>query len=212
MKTTKVIFRYSWIYDQQQKGFYEDRVKLGYTRNMPEKYPTSEEIKEYIEKVKNIWIDLEEKILQEFCHITGFEWQNDTTICYVVGYSIPFSDPLTVPMYKEYPDWFIDNLTHELLHRFLHENYNQHNLQKYWSFVDEKYADLSELARYHLIIHAIHTAIYLKFFDQQRVNRNIEMMSGAKEYKISWDKVKEEGYEKIIRDFRENLGEGFTSK
>lgn len=192
----KIIFRYSWIYDQNWKKW----IKLYDKKN--KKYPTYKEIQNYIKKVEKLWWKDEKKILMEFSKVMGLKWREKTVTCYVVGECRPFSDPLTLGIYKK-PDYFIDVLVHELIHQLLIQN--EINNRNVWKYFHEKYkADLFN-TRIHIPVHALHWHIFLKFFGKKRLKREIRVVSKALDYKKAWDIVEKEGYENIIKEFKKRV-------
>jgi hypothetical protein len=50
-------------------------------------------------------------------------------------------------------------------------------------------------------LHAFHSHIYLKFFDEERLKQDIKRVKKLKDYRKSWEIVEREGYEKIINEF-----------
>jgi len=187
----KVIFRYSWIYDQRWKKWMEEVSK----------YPSTEEVLNYIKEVEKLWRKNERKIFKELSRVTGLRWKSKIIYCYVVGKCKPFSDPLTMPVYKE-KDYFIDVLVHELIHRLLSEEGNKEKTRKVLSYIKRKYKNESEKTKLHVLIHAIHWHIYLKFFDEKRLKRNIKLVRFSKDYSRAWKIVEKEGYERIIKKLK----------
>jgi hypothetical protein len=191
----KIVFKYSWIYDQNWKEW----IKI-YRRI--DKYPTERQILNYIKKVEKLWRKYEKKILKEISSITGLKWKSKLICCYVVGRCIPFSDPLTLPIYEKNQDYFIDTLVHELIHQLFTQN--SEKLRKAWKYIERKYKNESFKTRIHIPLHAIHTHIYLKFFGEERLRRDVEAISFLPDYKRSWEIVQKEGYKKIIQEFVRN--------
>ena len=150
----KVIFRYSWIYDEQWKNLTNRKTSW----NKP--YPSAKKIQKFIKKAGKLWHKDERQVLQTMEKITGLKWKKDVT-CYVVGNCIPFSEPLTLPVIEKYPDYFIDTLVHELLHQFLFIQ-NESETKKAWSFIFQKYRKESLNTKIHIPVHAVHKNIYLK--------------------------------------------------
>src|SRR5438067_1775739 len=110
MKTPRVEFTYSWIYDHNWQTW------LGWRNKKKIKSPSPREVQNYIKKVEPLWRKHEKKILSELARVTGLSWHDKTIRCYVIGRCIPFSEPLTMYMAKNTND-FIDDLTHELIHQ-----------------------------------------------------------------------------------------------
>jgi len=196
--TPKIIFKYSWIYDQNWKMWiknYKFAKEYG-------QYPSTKEILDYIPKINKLWEKDEEKVLKELSKITGIKWEEKIIKCYVVGQCIPFSDPLTLSLYRR-SDYFIDVLTHELIHRLFCQSIK--GTKKAWEHIHKNYKNYPHKVRIHIILHAIHTHVFLKFFGEQRLEREIRIMSKLSDYKQAWDIVKKEGYQNIINGFKEKI-------
>jgi len=189
----KIIFDYSWIYDEIWKEVWilkKEKIK---------EYPSTKKILNYIKKVEKLWKKEEKKILQELSKITHLEWKSKIINCYVVGKRRPFSSPLTMPIYEKHPDYFIDVLIHELIHNLFFPNYKK--MEKAWKYIERKYKTKSKITKIHIPLHAVHSHIYLKFYSEKRLKRDIEHISRFPEYKKSWDIVQKEGYKNIINEF-----------
>ncbi len=111
-----------------------------------------------------------------------------------------FSDPLTLRIYNK-TDYCVDVLIHELIHQLLTQN--EAGNWNVWKYFHEKYKAESFKTRIHIPVHAIHWYIYLKFFSEKRLKRDIELDSKHFEYKKSWDIVAKEGYLNIIQNLKE---------
>lgn len=199
MNVPKIIFRYSWIYDEIWK---EGKKKY---RKKIQEYPSPKQILNYIEKVEKLWRSDEKKILSELSKITRLKWKSDYIYCYIVGRCRPFSDPLTIPVYKKL-DYFIDVLIHELIHQLFIQDGNLEKAKKAWNYIDRKYKKESRKTKNHILLHAIHSHIYLKFFNEKRLKRDIGTISFLPDYKKSWEIVQKEGYENIIQEFVKRIG------
>ncbi|UZE93066.1 MAG: hypothetical protein ACKKMV_02755 [Candidatus Nealsonbacteria bacterium] len=189
----KIVFKYSWIYDQNWKEWikiYKKKVK---------NYPSTRKILNYIKKIERLWRKEEKKVLQELSKITHLQWKEKSIICYVVGKCRPFSVPLTMSVYENYPeDYFIDVLIHELIHNLFYQNYKR--TEKGWEYIYRKYKKESGKTKHHILLHAIHSHIYLKFYDKKRLKRDIDSLP-ISDYKRSWQIVQKEGYQNIITEF-----------
>ena len=193
----KVVFKYSWIYDQNWKTwikFYK-RIK---------NYPSTRRILNYIPKIEKLWRKDEKKILKELSKVSGLEWKSKTICCYVVGRCIPFSDPLTLPVYTK-EDYFIDVLVHELIHQLFTQEGNMEKSKKRGLTSTEGIEKNHKKTRIHIPLYAIHSHIYLKFFGIERLNRDKRLMNCLSEYKRAWEIVEKEGYEKIINEFKNRI-------
>ena len=197
--TPKIIFKYSWIYDQKWKEW----IKT-YERKTG-RYPGTNRILNYTKKVEKLWRRDEKKILGELSEITGLKWKSEFIHCYVVGRCIPFSDPLTLPVYDKYPDYFIDTLIHELIHQLFTQEGNEKKSEKARNYINRKYRKEPTKTRIHIPLHAFHSHIYLKFFNEKRLNRDIKLISHLPEYKRSWEIVQKDGYEKIMGEFKKRI-------
>jgi len=192
-KIPKIIFKYSWIYDQIWKEMPSGK-KI-------KKYPSQRKILNYIKKIEKLWRKVEKKILQELSTVTHLKWGVKSINCYVVGRCKPFSDPLTIPIYEKLPDYFIDVLTHELIHNLFIQPENCKKSKKAWRYFHQKYKKFSRNTRIHIPLHAIHSHIYYKFFNEKRLKRDIKFISFLPDYKKSWQIVQKEGYKNIINEF-----------
>jgi len=186
-----VIFKYSWIYDQTWKE--------GLIGKKSKKYPSSRRILNYIKKVEKLWRKEKKRVLLELSKITHLGWKSKVIYCYVVGRCRPFSDPLTMPIYEKYPDYFIDVLTHELIHQLFIQN--EKELEKSWHYIWRKYKRETDNTKIHIPLHAIHSHIYYKFFNEKRIKRDIKFISFLPDYKKSWQIVQKEYYQNIINEF-----------
>lgn len=185
----RIIFKYSWIYDQ----IWKTRLNNNFKRL--DKYPSPNEIKEYIELQRIKWAKYETKILSEISKITGLEWQEDKIYCYIVGFCTAFSDPLTLSMKANKN--FIDTLAHELIHQI--QIQNSKKLLKSYTSLKAKYPNESILTINHIILFAVYMKLYLKLFDRKRLQKN--KPSKNQEYVKAWQIVEKEGSENILEGF-----------
>lgn len=196
MLLPKIIFKYSWIYDQHWKGIYDKEKD----------YPSDEEICNSIKKVEKLWRKNEKRILKELSIISGLSWKEKSITCYVVGRCIPFSDPLTIKVYKEYPlNYSIDVLTHELIHQLFTQSDNTQKSKKAWGYFHKKYKNEKFNAIIHIPVYAMHSHVISKYFGEKRLEREIESLSYLSDYKKAWDIVKEEGCQNIIKAFNKRV-------
>lgn len=191
--TPKIIFKYSWVYDQNWKKW----IKL-YDKSS-KKYPSYYEIQRYIKKVEKLWREDEEKVLIELSKKMGLKWKEKTIACYIVGRCREFSDPLTMPIHYK-PDYFIDVLVHELIHQLLIQN--EGVCWSAWKYFHEKYKDDEFNTRIHVPVHALHWHIFMRFFGEKNLKRELKIMGKYPDYKRAWDIVRQEGYGSIIKEFK----------
>lgn len=194
MVIPKVEFRYSPIYDECFRKF-----------SKKTNYPSKDKILKFISNIKRIWVKEENKVLNELSKVSHLKWDNKPILCYVVGRCIPFSDPLTLPVMDEYPDYFIDNLLHELIHILLTQKDNLKKSKKAWQYFNRKYKKESYTTKIHVPTHAFHKHIYLKLYNNKRLERDIKLISKLPSYKKSWDIVNKEGYKEVINNFTKRL-------
>jgi len=192
----KIEFVYSWIYNEKYRTSENIQIML---KKENKKYPSSSKITGYISKVEKIWRKKEKKILAKIAKIIGFKWKEEKIKCYVIGFGISFSNPLTVRLFSNTND-FIDTLTHEMIHQIQSQNSNKY--QKWRRYVDKAYKKETEVTKRHIFLHAVHKMVYLDLFDKKRLERNIKKDDIKPDYKRSWEIVNKEGYENIINKFK----------
>ncbi|MEK6928574.1 MAG: hypothetical protein AABW65_01290 [Nanoarchaeota archaeon] len=192
-------FRYSWIYDQNMREWSKS-MKFG-----QEKYPNQQKVMEYIPKVERLWRKKEKTILKELSKISKLSWKEKKIICYIVGRSLPFSDPLTLPIYQKHINRSIDVLVHELIHQLFTQEGNTEKSEKSWNYIWRKYKKYSIRTKVHVPLHAIHEHIYKKFFDERRLKIEIWITKNYPDYKNAWDIVQKEGYKNILQEWRSRI-------
>jgi len=200
----KIEFRYSWIYDQNYSRYLWVQKAL---KKQKRKYPSYKKIEKYIKSIEKIWKKHESKILIELPKITKLKWKDKKIICYVVGYCIPFSDPLTMPIYQKNKDKFIDVLIHELIHQLFTQEGNLKTAENSWKFIYDKYKKETKTTKIHIPLHAIHSKIYLRFFNKRRLLRDYEDKKRFEDYRKSWNIVNKKGYQNIINEFTRRIRE-----
>lgn len=189
----KIIFKYSWIYNQIWKEGWLIQNKK------PKSYPSPQKILNYIKKIKEVWKKEEKKVLQELSKVSHLKWKSKFIDCYVVGRCRPFSYPLTMPIYEKHPDYFIDVLIHELIHNLFIQN--DKKIEKAWRYFEKKYKKESKITKNHIILFSIYSGIYLKLYSKKRLKRHIQWIGSLPNYKRSWEIVQREGYDNIIKEF-----------
>lgn len=192
----KIEFVYSRVYDDMQRNSAILQRKLKLEK---EKYPTRKEIINYMKKINKLWKKYEDKILKKISKITGLKWKENKIKCYIVGIIRPFSDPLTIRLYKDKND-FIDTLVHELIHQIQIQNVKK--MKKWLIYIDKNYKNESILTKNHILLHAVHTKIYETIFSKKRLLRDINK-SKIQDYKRAWDIVIKEGADNIIKCFKQ---------
>ena len=190
----KIVFRHSHAYDHVFKDI--SRV---------EKYPNEKEVTRYIKEVQKIWNKLERKILIEIERISRLKFNDKKIVCYVVGRTIPFHDPLTIPVYWKDHNYFIDTLIHELIHILFTQEGNLIKAKKSWKYIFTKYKNETFDTKIHIPLHAIHTHIYTIFFSMDRLEHDIIELYNLRAYRRSWEIVNKDGYQEIIKEFVERI-------
>jgi hypothetical protein len=196
----KINFVYSWIYDLHWKEQFKKNPPKFALKN----YPSPKRIRSYLDEIKPLWKKSERKILTELSKVSGLKWKEKEIKAYIVGTSYPFSDPLTMPIYNK-REWFIDVLTHELIHQLFTQEGNFEKSNNSWKYIDKKWKNESHSTRIHIPLHAIHKHLYLKFFGKGRLKREQKIMGKHKTYSNSWKIVEREGHEKIVKEFKKRL-------
>jgi len=202
LKIPEIEFRYSWIYDEQYRS---DIKIIRELKKLNMKYPSYKTISNYMKKIESSWKHKRELILKELSNISGLDWKDDKIICYVVGYGIPFSDPLTIPVYKNDIDYGIYVLTHELIHQLFIQVGNMEKSKKSWSYIWNKYKEQSVTTKIHIPLHAIQSYLYRKNFGEKLIKKDKMRMKKRIDYSNSWKIVEMEGCENIIKEFRRRI-------
>ncbi|MEK6916085.1 MAG: hypothetical protein AABW89_06100 [Nanoarchaeota archaeon] len=197
----KIEFRYSYIYDDVYRHSVEIKEFL---KRADKKYPSPYEIIKFLDGLRNAWKNQGERILKTINKVSGLKWSDKTMVCYVVGFCRPMSDPLTIKFCKDI-DHTIDILTHELIHN-IQLSVDNKKWNKWLKYLDFNYRNESKTTKDHILLNAFHTEIYLKLFDSERLERDIENSHISPDYLKSWKIVEKEGHEKIINKFKKVIG------
>jgi hypothetical protein len=181
MNLPKIIFRRSWVYDQALAR--------------PENWEKPEEhLEGLVVKLQNDWEEWGDKILREISEILKLSWHEKEIVAYVSYGVIPFSDPLTLNTGSD-----IHTVTHELIHRIMIESENWPTFGPKWKRYWDKYSYESETFRYETAVHAVHLKVMKKLFDYSVIEKEIGTVKDP-EYVKSWDFIKENGPETIIKE------------
>lgn len=192
MVVPRVYFLYSWVYDDEHRKFYNNYIK---------QYPSKKKTENYIKEIEKIWRGMENKIFKDISRIAGLKWKWKNIVCYVVGYGSPISDPLTLPIYQNDGKLFIETLTHELIHQLLLQNSGLEKYDRTWNHIYKKESDNVKIE---VVVFAIQSHIYLKFFGEKRLKKDIQMCKNwkLKDHIRAWEIVQRDGYENIVNEFR----------
>jgi hypothetical protein len=207
----KIDFKWSWIYESV---VHNPTVKEEFDYEEYEKFVSS-----FSRKIKHIWKEKEKEIFSYCEEITGLKWKKKEIPAYFIKISslAPISDPLTIPIQLEMedeiislsPDRFIDMLIHEIIHNLFIQN--EKEMGDYFDFILKKYENEEFDTSIHLLLHAIHKKIFLKYFEKERLENEIEMNSYYPAYKRSWEIVNEVGEDEIIKEFKDYI-KGFPKE
>jgi len=201
----KINFKWSFIY--QEEIHLPKSIK--YNREFSEKY-----VKNFIKEVSGKWEKIGNDILKYMEDITNLKWKKSEIECYVIEVSQfgPISDPLTIPISLFCKDQisslsvdrFIDMLIHELIHNLFVQNEDK-IMDNYFNYLIKKYKGVGWNAAIHVPVHAIHKEIFMKFFDNKRLQSEIDACSYYPEYSKAWEIVMKEGSKRIIKTMKKFL-------
>lgn len=165
-------------------------------------YPSPGEVQKYIEMVRPIWSSRERKILSAISGIVRLEWMEKEIKCYVVGSCVPFSDPLTMTVYKD-KERFIDTLTHELIHQIEVQNADEPGYRTYRKFLADRYNGEPQITMNHILLFAVYMQLYSDLYGARGLARARKEFSGLNNppYMRAWQVVRKEGYGNVIKDF-----------
>ncbi len=196
-KTYCVAFRYSQIYDEQCRAAFE----LSPKHERP--YPAAKTIMAFMRRLEKEWRRDEQGVLNAIQRFSGIRWTTGEHVCYVVGSGIPFSDPLTMPVFAPQApiDYASDVLCHELIHRNLIEPSFSARWKKISVKLKRQYPKDTENALVHVLVHAIHEQIFLSLFSEERLRRDKRIMFVHPDYRRAWEIVEEVGAKKIIATY-----------
>jgi hypothetical protein len=195
MKSPKIIFAYSKVYDKTLNNLIEKSGDSA-TSTDPSISPM-----EYITKIGEEWEKISENVFNEISYILNLDWKEEKIKCYLIRKGICFSDPLTIKYFKD-TKRFLEVLSHELIHIILTQNIEktQGGIKK----LNEIYSDLTQKARTHIIVHAVLKKVLEKHLGKNSLERDIKLVSKIEDYKKAWDIVLEKGENNIIKKFVEN--------
>ena len=201
MNVPRIIFKYSRIYDEFLRLMRKDEDK---------NYPSRKEILNYIKEVIEIWSKDESRIFKEVSKVIGLEWKEKFIYCYIVTEGkFSLSDPMTLVVYRKGSfrdlDVFVDYLVHESIHRIFSARDNFLSCKEAWDYINRKYKKETRKTRIHIMVHAVHEHIYLKFYSKKRLERDIKWAKKHKDYRRAWEIVQGEGYDNIIKEFKKRI-------
>lgn len=200
MPNPKIEFRYSGIYDDIYRNKEEIQEHL---LRSEETYPTREQVVSYKESAEKAWKKEGTKILNEISRLTKLKWKDEKIICYVIGFGRPFSDPLTIRMYKNSKRKFIDTLTHELIHQI--QEQNSLKVEKWLKELVVEFKDEEMLTINQILTLAVHWKIFEKLYSKRALNNEIKRYENSPAYRRAWEIVKQRTPDKILKSFYKTI-------
>lgn len=163
----------------------------------------------YMEKVvkayQKAWKPHEKEILTAMCDVLDLTFRQNIVDVYIAPWFSAFSNPLVVGV-KYKPDYFIDVLTHELIHRLLTDNTDMtdsYKLKNEWIKMFGKKHSFK--TRIHIPVHAVLKYIYLDVLNEpQRLERDMEECKKWEGYSEAWDYVNAHDYKEIIENLKQS--------
>lgn len=185
----KMEFRYSWVYDQENRLRFTDPL-----------YPSGDEIREYIEEVRDAWGPRQRTLLNSISRISGLPWREDVIVCYVVGRGVPMSDPLTLPVYKGRAGLFIEKLAYELTERLLMHSRNLEARNSFWEEMFRSMSNDGVKVSYMVPVNAIYRGIQSRYLGSGGSEESLATTN--LDYRRAWEIVNNIGHREIIERFR----------
>jgi len=160
--------------------------------------PTEAVFKRKIRALESRWSKWGALITAELNKVAGLTWPEQDIRCYITaGTRMSFSHPLTLKLHSSMDDTF-DTFTHELIHRLLNNPYHPKRFKKARADLMEEYKNESLTTRHHILLHAIHSHILMKFFGLKRLQRATAFVKNP-DYIRSWEIVNGLGYQNILK-------------
>lgn len=165
---------------------------------------TDEFALETIQRYYDAWKPYESTILTGMCELTGLAFRQNIIDVYVAPFYYSISDPLIIGTKYE-ADRAVEVLAHELMHRLLTDNTDNHYLA---NFTDEWRkmfgGEHSHNTLVHIPVHALIQGVFEeRVKEPQRIERDKEMYQDYPDYKAAWDYVDKVGYKTILQQLRE---------
>lgn len=156
-----------------------------------------------MQRYYDAWAPYEQKILSAMCEITGLQFRQNIVDVYVMPFYHSFSDPLVLATKYE-SDRIVEVLTHELIHRLLTDNTDNHYLARFsdeWRklFGEEH----SKNTLVHIPVHAVMQAVFEGYIrEPERIVRDKKEYENYPAYAAAWAYVDKVGYKTIIDQLR----------
>lgn len=202
MKTPEIRIFYAWLYRQTiSEPLWK---QFGWQQALE----SDETLEEYAQNYRTEWARYESKILTALCEALGIEFYKSVIDAACIPGVRPGSDPLILS-FRNYPNQFVDALTHELCHVLLTDNTvysiksseNEQNLVGRWQKLFGEIDDFNALV--HIPVHALSKYIYLDVLGEPaRLERDMSNVERLPSYKAAWDYVNEHNYKDIIKKLK----------
>jgi hypothetical protein len=200
MVNPKIELRYSGVYDEKYRNNGSVQSHLA---KIDEAYPTPDQVVAYKKSVEKDWKKEGTKILNQISKLTRLTWKEEKIVCYVIGFGRPFSDPLTLPIYKKSKRKFIDTLTHELIHQI--QEQNSLKTEKWLKECLKEYGREDILTINQILTLAVHWKIFEKLYSKAALRNEMKRYENSPSYRRAWEIVKEETPDKILKSFYKTI-------
>ncbi len=189
---------YGWHLDMAFKALLE---KIPENEKVGQEIEDSEDVEKKIPLYLEEWKKEEQVILGAMCEILGLSFYPKNIEVYICGaHKKAFSNPLVISS-KCPVHFFVDLLTHELLHVLLIDNNKKIDVVPIFKEMFPEAIDRT--SRNHVLVHAVHKEIYLTILNSpERLARNIEKHKKWKGYEDAWNIVEKRGHANIINEFK----------
>ncbi len=156
-----------------------------------------------MQRYYDTWAPYEQKVLAAMCELTGLRFRQNIIDVYVAPFYNSFSDPLFLATKYE-SDRVVEVLAHELMHRLLTDNTDNHYLA---SFSDEWRKMFGDEHTWntlvHIPVHALMQGVFEEYVKEPgRIVRDKHEYENYPDYKAAWDYVEQVGYKTIIAKLR----------
>lgn len=143
------------------------------------------------------WAREGDRIIKAIEAVTKLKFFNaPLTVYMTTDHSL--SDPLTLKIAQSTND-NIDNLTHELIHVLLTQNYNRNaKFVSKWELYLSYFNPQPMLVKSHVIVHAVHYLVSKKLRFPKRRHQRILSYSQREEYRRAWQIARKMGYKNVV--------------
>jgi len=193
MDLPKLSFIYAYPLDVELRRSFEERGQI---------YPGQGEIRDVMKHWEALWqeANTQHDILGKLAAITQRVPERNLE-CFIFGRGLtPKSTPFMLPIWnRQQKQWseakFIDLMIHELLHIFLVTDN-----AVYRERVQEKYANEEPVTQNHILLYAMLNQIYQDIWKTDPIDFGRNNLPPG--YVRAIEIVKEQGYKKIIEEYR----------